>query len=145
MYEVSLAFARPASIGARGDRRRQARFGIAGKRLWATLDALLGSPRRRPSQPSNGPLLEIVRALPLEGDDVLAGQPARGRRSACSSVDSGTNRRAGGRRTRAARLYRWYALAMASCLWSDHWSGELTAGQGSIEGGRRDFHRGCPI
>jgi len=65
MYEVSLAFARPASIGARGDRRRQARFGIAGKRLWATLDALLGSPRRRPSQPSNGPLLEIVRALAL--------------------------------------------------------------------------------
>jgi hypothetical protein len=36
MYEVSLAFARPASIGARRDPRRQARFGIAGKRLWAT-------------------------------------------------------------------------------------------------------------
>ena len=35
---------------------------------------------------------------------MLAGQPARGRRNACSSVDSGTNRRAGGRRTRRSPL-----------------------------------------
>jgi hypothetical protein len=140
MYEVSLAFARPASIGARGDPRRQPRFGIAGKRLWATLDALLGSPRRRPSQPSNGPLLEIVRALPLEGDDVLAGQPARG---GVALAPASTQERTGERADaeHAARLYRRYALAMASCLWSDHWSGELTAGKGSIEAARRYFHR----
>jgi hypothetical protein len=44
MYEVSLAFARPASIGARGGPLRQARFGVAGKKLWATLDALWAGP-----------------------------------------------------------------------------------------------------
>jgi hypothetical protein len=32
-------------------------------------------------------------------------------------------------------------LAMVSCLWSDHWSGELTAGNGSIEAARQYFHR----
>jgi hypothetical protein len=41
----------------------------------------------------------------------------------------------------AARLYRSYALAMASCLWSVHWSGEFTAAKGSIEAARRYFHR----
>ena len=72
LHSLDLRQSERAEIAA-GKRR----FGIAGKRLWATLDALLGSPRRRPSQPSNGPLLEIVRALPVEGNDVLAGQPAR--------------------------------------------------------------------
>jgi hypothetical protein len=61
MYEVSLAFARPASIGARGDPRRQARFGIAGERLWATLDALLGFPRRRPRMSGYESMIEEVR------------------------------------------------------------------------------------
>ena len=59
MYEVSLAFARPASLGARGDPRRQARFGVAGKRLWATLERALGSPRQIRSKLGEGTTVEL--------------------------------------------------------------------------------------
>jgi hypothetical protein len=58
----------PEASAVRG--RRQEAPGDAGRAL--------GSPRFRPPQPSNGPLLEIARALPVEGDDVLAGHPRVG-------------------------------------------------------------------